>query len=73
MVLNSAKIVCHRQKLRSKNTGGKKNYFLKTFFELVRNFFSNFFFLFLVWICLKFTAKKEKSRKKLFNTLKTAA
>ncbi len=67
MVSNSTKIVRHQQKQWSKN-GSKKKNFSKHLFNQWGILFSNFFFLFLVWICLKFTAKKEKSSKFFLHT-----
>jgi hypothetical protein len=55
MVLNSAKIVCHRRKRRSKNT----------FFDLVRNFFFKLFLLVSSVDLFEVYCQKRKKSKKI--------
>ncbi len=70
MVLNLAEIVRHWRKRRSKYGGEKKNYFLKTFFELVRVFFFELFLLVSsVNLFEVYCKKREKSKKISLHTV----
>jgi hypothetical protein len=60
MVLNLVKLFA-ADKNEDKKNGGGKNFFLFNVFLTRKNFFFKLFLLVSSGICLKFTAKNEKS------------